>query len=103
MEKQPETQKKISQTSENNGGKTNKFLILVIVLLLGFCGYLIWQNLELQKNIDNKQVEFVEVSSERDQVKSELEEILAQYEALETTNEEINSELQEEKNKIEAL
>ena len=103
MEKQTETQKVTPSTTENKGNKTNKLLVVVIVLLLGFCGFLIWQNLELQKSVEDGETEVVEVSGERDQVKAELEEMLAQYNSLETTNEEISAELEAEKSKIEDL
>ena len=91
---------------ENNvksGNSVNKILIAIVILLLGFCGYLIWQNLQLQKDIENGQIAFSEVSSERDQVKGELEEMLAQYEEMEANNEELSEELAAEKTKIEEL
>ncbi|MCB0409169.1 MAG: hypothetical protein KDD29_03060, partial [Flavobacteriales bacterium] len=88
---------------EKKGSKTNKLLVVVIILLLGFCGFLIWQNLELQKNLENKQIEYVEVTDERDKVKLELEDMLAQYNAMETSNETLRAELEAEKAKIEDL
>ncbi len=88
---------------EPKGNKTNKFLIVVTILLLGFCGYLIWQNLELQKVIENQEIQYIEVSDERDQVQAELKDMLAQYEAMETNNTELNAELEEQKAKIEQL
>ena len=91
---------------ENNvksGNSVNKILIAIVILLLGFCGYLIWQNLQLQQDIENGQVAFSEVSSERDQVKGELEEMLAQYEEMEANNEDLSEELAAEKTKIEEL
>lgn len=99
MEKQTE-----NTVSTNSGGnKTNKFLIVITILLLGFCGFLVWQNLELQKQIETGQIEYVEVSNDRDQVKSELEDMLAQYEDMKTSNEGLNSELEEQKAQIEKL
>lgn len=95
--------KDTSVKTESKRNKTNKFLIVVTVLLLGFCGYLIWQNLELQKIIENKEVKYVEVSDERDEVQAELEDMLKQYEAMETNNAELNAELEEQKAKIEQL
>jgi len=72
-------------------------------LLFGFCGFLIWQNMELKQVITEKEIIYVDVSTERDNVKAELEEMLAQYNALETTNGEIKAELEAEKAKIEEL
>lgn len=94
-ENKPEVNKK--------GNKTNKFLIVVTILLLCFCGYLIWQNLELQKLLEKGEIAYTEVSSERDEVQAELEEMLAKYESLETNNEELTAELEEQKTKIEQL
>ncbi|MDG1476169.1 MAG: hypothetical protein P8Q14_03410 [Vicingaceae bacterium] len=91
------------ENNVNSGTKVNKILIALVILLLGFCGYLIWQNLQLQKDIENGQIAFSEVSSERDQVKGELEEMLAQYEEMESNNEDLSEELAAEKAKIEEL
>jgi len=99
MEKQGET----NSVAENKGSKTNKLLVIVTILLFGFCGYLIWQNLELQKLLEAEGVELADVTSERDQVQGELKEMLAQYEEMETNNQELNEELAAEKAKIEEL
>jgi hypothetical protein len=99
MEKQEEKK----STLEKKGNKTNKFLIVLTILLFGFCGYLIWQNLELQKLLETGDIAYTEVSNERDQVQGELEQMLAQYKKMETNNEELSAELEEEKTKIEAL
>ena len=99
MEKQIEK----SPSSEKKGNKTNKLLVAIIILLFCFCGYLIWQNLELQKLLEAEGVALTEVTSERDKVQGELEEMLAQYKEMETNNEELSEELAAEKVKIEEL
>ena len=99
MEKQGEK----ASASEKKGNKTNKLLVAIIILLFCFCGYLIWQNLELQKLLEAEGIALTEVTSERDQVKGELEEMLAQYEEMEANNEELSEELAAEKAKIEEL
>ncbi|HRN42572.1 MAG TPA: hypothetical protein PK649_10945 [Vicingus sp.] len=88
------------QPAKNN---VNKILVGLVVLLFGFCGFLIWQNMQLKQVITEKEIVYVDVSTERDNVKAELEEMLAQYNALETTNGEIKAELEAEKAKIEEL
>jgi hypothetical protein len=88
---------------EKKGNTTNKLLVVVILLLFCFCGYLIWQNLELQKLLEAGDIAYTEVSSERDQVKSELEDMLAQYNDMAANNEELSEELIAEKAKIEEL
>ncbi len=99
MEKQGET----ITTTEKKGSKTNKLLVAVIILLFCFCGYLIWQNLELQKLLEAEGIALTEVTSERDQVQGELEEMLAQYKEMESNNEELSAELEAERTKIEEL
>ena len=99
MEKKEENK----PTSEKKGNKVNKFLIIVTILLLCFCGYLIWQNLQLQKLLEQGEIAFTDVSTERDKVKSELEDMLAQYKEMETNNEGLSAELEAEKTKIEEL
>ncbi|PCJ26188.1 MAG: hypothetical protein COA97_06485 [Flavobacteriales bacterium] len=98
-----EKENKINSSLEKKGSKTNKLLIVVTILLFSFCGYLIWQNLELQKLLETGEIAYNEVSTERDQVRGELEEMLAQYEEMEANNEELSEELTAEKEKIEEL
>lgn len=97
MENQP------SLKIESKPNKTNKFLVVVIVLLFCFCGFLIWQNLQLQDKVVKGEIVYVEVSNERDKIQSELEEMLSKYDALETNNQELSAELAAEKEKIEEL
>lgn len=92
-----------SSATNSKGNKTNKFLVVLIVLLLCFCGYLIWQNLQLQDKVEKGEIVYVEVSNERNKIQSELEEMLAKYDALETNNQELSAELAAEKEKIEEL
>ncbi len=92
-----------NSTPEKKGNTTNKLLIAVILLLFCFCGYLIWQNLELQKLLEQGDIAYTAVSSERDQVKSDLENMLAQYDEMSANNEELSEELQAERTKIEEL
>lgn len=82
---------------------TNKLMLVLIVLLLGFCGFLIWQNLELKKALEQESNTVVEVTDERNQIQLELEEMLQKYEDLETDNQELSAELAAEKAKIEEL
>ena len=98
-----EKQNTVNPTPEKKHGKTNKLLVAIIILLFCFCGYLIWQNLELQKLLEAEGIALTEVTSERDQVQGELEEMLAQYEEMEANNEQLSDELAAEKIKIEEL
>jgi hypothetical protein len=98
-----DTQMESDSKSGNKGGQINKALVVLIIILLSFCVYLIWQNLELQKTVEASEVAHSEVSSERDRVKGDLEEMLAQYEEMEANSEELSEELAAEKEKIEEL
>jgi len=99
MEKQGDT----ISTSQNKGTKSNKLLIIITVLLFCFCGYLIWQNLELQELLESGEIAITEVSTERNQVKKDLEDMLAQYNDMVSNNEGLSVELEAERTKIEAL
>lgn len=94
-----------NQNSKNNhvSSTGQKIMMVLIVLLLGFCGFLIWQNIQLKNVVAEKEIVYVEVSTERDNVKAELEDMLAQYNSLKTNNGEIKAELEIEKAKIEDL
>lgn len=87
----------------NKANGVNKILVGLVILLFGFCGFLIWQNMQLKEVIVEKEIVYVDVATERDNVKAELEEMLAQYNNLETTNGQIRAELEAEKAKIEEL
>ena len=98
-----DTQMENNSKSGNKGLQINKILVVLVILLLSFCGYLIWQNLTLQKDIETGKTTHSEVSNERDSVKDELEEMLAQYNEMEANSEELSEELAAEKEKIEGL
>tara|TARA_B100000809_G_scaffold266274_1_gene328191 strand:+ start:12166 stop:13092 length:927 start_codon:yes stop_codon:yes gene_type:complete len=98
-----DTKMESGSNSGNKGVQINKVLIVIVILLLSFCGYLIWQNLELQKNIETGETAHSEVTNERDRVKGDLEEMLAQYNEMEANSEELSEELAAEKEKIEEL
>lgn len=87
----------------NGTNKVNKFLVVIIFLLLGFCGYLIWELLNTQQQVEVLTNTNTTITDERDQLQLELEDMLAQYEDMKTENEMLNAELEEEKAKIEEL
>lgn len=89
--------------SGNKGSQINKILVVLAILLLSFCSYLVWQNIALKEDIAAGEIAHSEVSNERDSVKGELEEMLAQYNEMEANSEELSEELAAEKEKIEGL
>lgn len=98
-----ESPNNINKSESDSKGKTNKIMLVLIILLFGFCGFLIWQNVQLKNTITQKEIVYVDISTERDNVKAELEDMLAQYNSLETSNTEVKAELEAEKAKIEEL
>ena len=98
-----ENKEEKKSTPKRKGNKTNIFLSIIILLLFGFCGYLIWQNLQLKKLLETGEIAYTEVTDERDQVRGELEEMLAKYKEMETNNVALSAELEAEKAKIEEL
>lgn len=94
---------KNGNNTEKKSNNNNKLMMVLIVLLLGFCGFLIWQNLELKKALEQETNTVAEVTDERNQIQLELEEMLQKYEDLETDNQELSTELAAEKAKIEEL
>lgn len=80
-----------------------RFLYVILLLLAGICGFLIWQNMQLKRLIEQNGVTITEISGEKESIKAELESMLEQYNALETENDSLNADLEAEKEKIEAL
>ena len=88
---------------KNKKGNSNNLLVALVILLILFCGYLIWKNISLQKSVSTTKIAHNEVVDERDEVKFELEGMLAQYEEMEANNITLSEELAAEKEKIETL
>ena len=81
----------------------NKILIIIIALLTVFCGVLVWQYIELNKAVKVEVAEKMEVTEEKDALSMELENMLKEYENLESNNETLQSEMDEQKARIELL
>jgi FtsZ-binding cell division protein ZapB len=92
-----------STSKENNNNKINNFLILLVVLLAIFCGVLLWQYFELRNQNANKGSEIEVLNDERSELQSELEEMLDDFEMMETDNDSMRAELTNRKNEIEDL
>lgn len=83
--------------------KTNRLLIILNIVLLGLCLFLLWQNNNRKNEIIVQKEEISGLSDERSQLQQDLEKMLAEYEGMETDNEELRLELQLEKAKVEDL
>jgi hypothetical protein len=82
---------------------TGTILIVIIVIQTLLLGWLLYDRHTQNQENENLQLELDEVSEEKNEVESELEEMLQQYEDLKTDNEEVNAKLEEEQKKIENL
>lgn len=87
---------------KNNKGLVT-ILVILVVLLSGGLGVLGYFYYDLKQKNAQTEVVLIETTGEKEKVQGELEELLSQYEALETDNEEVKSELEAEKQKIATL
>lgn len=90
-------------SKENNNNKINNILILLVVLLAIFCGVLLWQYFELRNQNSNKGSEIEVLNDERTELQTELEEMLDDFDLMETDNDSMRAELTNRRNEIEDL
>lgn len=91
------------ETTNNQPPKqsnTNKVLILLIALLTVVCGVLFWLYLDQKKVTQTEIGEKKEVIDEKDAVTKELENMLQQYDALQSDNTALQSEMDAQKQRI---
>ncbi|MBK8809016.1 MAG: hypothetical protein IPO21_21260 [Bacteroidales bacterium] len=96
-----------SGSAENVKQKSkSSVVILLAVLLLGVSGLFFWQYMQTNK-VESKNTELVTENTHLKEIKEDLnrqlQEMLAQYESVKTSNKELNMTLQEEKQKIKEL
>ncbi len=90
-------------SKENSNNKINNILILLVVLLAIFCGVLLWQYFELRNQNSNKGSEIEVLNDERTELQTELEEMLDDFDLMETDNDSMRAELTNRRNEIEDL
>jgi hypothetical protein len=92
---------------ENNESKAKSSISIVLIVLLGITvilgGYLAYLNAELKKQLADCGYSKEQVEDEKDKVVDELNVMLNQYDALQTTNDSMNQMLLAERTKIEKL
>lgn len=92
---------------KNNDKKDNRklhFIYLFIIFLMGgLCVYLVTEVRGLKAQVIETTTNITQVITERDDVKSDLEDLKLQYEALETTDAGLNAELTAKKAYIDSL
>lgn len=95
--------KQQEQKQEQKKSNVNKILILIIALLTVFCGVLVWQYIELNKAVKVEVAEKMEVTEEKDALTVELENMLAEYDNLQSNNQTLQGEMDQQREKIEEL
>ncbi|MBA3901460.1 MAG: hypothetical protein H0X62_14850 [Bacteroidetes bacterium] len=93
------------ETNKQEQKKTNanKLLVLIIAVLTVFCGILVWQYIELTKAVKVEVAEKGEVTEEKDALSLELENMLMEYDNLQSDNSTLQAEMDQQKEKIEEL
>ena len=90
-------------TEQGNNKKLHGIYLTIIFLLGGLCIYLSLQYRGLKVVVAERETTITQVIQEREDVKSDLEDLRAQYEALETTDEGLRAELEAKKAYIDSL
>lgn len=92
---------------KNNEKQNNRklhFIYLAIILLLGgLCVYLVTEVSGLKTIVSERTITINQVIQEREDVKSDLEDLKAQYSELQTTDAALNAQLEEKKKYIDSL
>ncbi|HOY38478.1 MAG: hypothetical protein KBB11_04105 [Bacteroidales bacterium] len=83
--------------------KTTKILIALISVMIVGIGVLIWMVVDLNAKNKNLTTQTITISADKELVKQELNNLLADYEDLSTNNDSLNSELEKEKAHIKTL
>jgi hypothetical protein len=92
---------------KNNEKQNNRklhFIYLAIILILGgLCVYLVTEVSGLKTIVSERTITINQVIQEREDVKSDLEDLKAQYAELQTTDAGLNAQLEEKKKYIDSL
>ena len=79
---------------------TSKILIMIIILETAALGWLIWDKFNQEKKNNTISKELVQTKSEKAVIEEELQTMYRQYDGLKTDNQELNDQLEKEKEKI---
>ncbi|MBI3511157.1 MAG: hypothetical protein HY064_10875 [Bacteroidetes bacterium] len=97
MEDQPKKEK------EKGNGKIHAIYLTIIFLLAGLCVFLSFRYKELKTIVATHEITIEQVVKERDNVKTDLQELRTQYDALQTDDKNLNAELDAKKKYIDSL
>ena len=90
-------------STDSKAQKTNRFLIIIIILLSVALGITLWQYFDLRKTAAQKGSEIEILQDERGELETELEDMLTELDTMETSNDSMRVELSNRKAEIEGL
>ena len=89
---------------KKTSGKSNsRVLVIVIIVMSIVTAWLVFDWTQLRSENEKLQTELEELSSEKANVKSELADLLVEYEGMKTSNDTLNARLNEERKRVEEL
>ncbi|MDQ3108775.1 MAG: hypothetical protein M3R17_02680 [Bacteroidota bacterium] len=88
---------------EQNNRRLHATYLIIIFLLAGLCGYLSLEYKELKTIVATHEISIVTINKEKDDVEGDLKELKEQYAMLETSDQELNAELQAKRAQIDSL
>ncbi len=88
---------------ENKKGGSNILLIVLVVILLIASGFLFWQNQQINKDLDRYEMRAEDLKQEKENVTGLLEEMLVQYDTLNSENDQLNAEMEGQREHIKEL
>lgn len=78
-------------------------LAILVVVLLGAVGFLTYKVLNPNPDIVMESPEYMQLENEKDSMENEFENLIAEYEAMKTSNDTLNAKLVAEQQKIETM
>mgnify|MGYP001344080029 CR=1 FL=1 len=81
----------------------NRILVIIIIILSVVLGITLWQYFELRKTVSQKGTEIEILDDERNELQSELEDMLTEFDSLETNNDSMKVELAQRRLEVEEL
>lgn len=103
MTDQSTTSTNPSEPNQDRSKGVNRALVLLLILLSIALGITLWKYFELRRTLDQAGNEIELLSDERGELETELEDMLAELDTLETSNDSMKVELAQRKEEIQDL
>ena len=91
-----------TKTDIQDQGPKKGIVIIVIAILLGTNGLLLWQFFEKKSNLDDAQQKIVTTTAEKEAVQAQLNQIRTEYEKVKSENSNLQTELSSKDEEIKA-